>query len=129
MSIVQILLLSEVFLSKDFLDSALSKLNIPCQVTMTGSINEALPKNKIDSFKIFITDTYMIETIPEILTLQMIRLNARISFILISYSLDEKSILNWFDIGFTDVVLYNNPLSLALSIKREIRNYERVAEK
>lgn len=120
----QILLLSEVFLSKDLLDSALGKFNFPYEVTTTGSISEALQKINLIPFQFFAIDSYMMLTIPEPDILRMIKFNKSISFFLISYSEKEEDILNWFDFGFTDVVISNNPLSLTLSIKRESRNYE-----
>lgn len=112
---------SEVFLTRDLLDSALSKSNLSVQVAMTGSLSEAESKINLGKCEIFITDNYMIETIPENLVSQMIELNGNISFLLISYSLDEESILRWFDFGFRDVVISDNPLCLILSIKREAR--------
>jgi CheY-like chemotaxis protein len=124
MNQVQILLLSEVFLSKDLLDSALSKSSISYQFSITGSINDALQRINLGSCQILVTDTYMIAPIPEDVILQMIQLNRNVSFLLISYSHEEQSILDWFDFGFTDVVTSNNPLSLILSIKREFRIHQ-----
>lgn len=124
MNQVQILLLSEVFLSKDLLDSALSKSSIAYQFSITGSINNAIQRIDVGSCQILITDTYMIARIPENLILQMIQLNRNVSFLLISYSQEEQSILHWFDFGFKDVVIHNNPLSLILSIKREFRIHQ-----
>ncbi len=125
MNQVQILLLSEVFLSKDFLDSALSKSSLAYQFSITGSINDATHRINLGSCQILITDTYMIATIPEHLILKMIQLNKNVSFLLISYSHEEQSVLDWLDFGFTDVVKYNNPLSLILSIKREFRIHKK----
>jgi len=119
---IKILLLSEVFLTKDLLDSALSKSNLCFQVAMTGSMNDAQSKISFGNYQIFITDNYMIETISGNFLTQMIGLNPNISFLLISYSLDEASILRWFDFGFKDVVISDNPLGLILSIKRETRH-------
>lgn len=119
----QVLLLSEVFLTIDFLDYALGKFGIPSQLTTTGSTSDALQKINRIKFQIVALDSYMMATISENEILQMIRLNETISFLLISYSEKEEDILNWFDFGFTDVVIFNNPLSLILSIKREIRNH------
>lgn len=124
MNQVQILLLSEVFLSRDLLDSALSKSSISYQFSITGSINDALQIINLGNCQILITDTYMIAPIPENVILQMIELNRNISFLLISYSREEQSILHWFDFGFTDVITHNNPLSLILSIKREFRVHQ-----
>ncbi|MBP7282467.1 MAG: hypothetical protein KBA66_12880 [Leptospiraceae bacterium] len=119
----QVLLLSEVFLTIDFLDYALGKFGIPSQLTTTGSTSDALQKINRIKFQIVALDSYMMATISENEISQMIRLNETISFLLISYSEKEEDILNWFDFGFTDVVIFNNPLSLILSIKREIRNH------
>lgn len=115
-------MLSEVFLTRDLLDSALSKSNLSFQVAMTGSLNEAQSKINLGTCEIFITDNYMIESISEDLVSQLIELNENISFLLISYSLEEESILRWFDFGFRDVVKSDNPLGLILSIKREARH-------
>ena len=71
----QVLLLSEVFLTIDFLDYALGKFGIPSQLTTTGSTSDALQKINRIKFQIVALDSYMMATISENEISQMIRLN------------------------------------------------------
>jgi len=118
-SINQILLLSEIFITEDILDSALSKLQYPFELKVTGSISEVSSVLEKKDFVIIIVDGYILKSIPQDWIKAMILLYPQISFILVGNHLEEEEILECMELGFTDVV--NNPLSLAIALKREIK--------
>lgn len=118
-SINQILLLSEIFITEDILDSALSKLQYPFELKVTGSISEVSSVLEKKDFVIIIVDGYILKSIPQDWIKAMIVLYPQISFILVGNHLEEEEIQECMELGFTDVV--NHPLSLAIALKREIK--------
>ena len=118
-SINQILLLSEIFITEDILDSALSQLQYPFELKVTGSISEVSSVLEKKDFVIIIVDGYILKSIPQDWIKAMILLYPQISFILVGNHLEEGEFLECMELGFTDVV--NHPLSLAIALRREIK--------
>lgn len=117
---IPIILLSEVFITIDLLDSALSKLNLANDIKITGSHNEAYRIIEEYNFSIVVTDSYILKSVPLEWIQTMIQLHPGLSFILVAHDEREEDILQWMDAGFSNIV--HNALGLTISLKKEIQN-------
>jgi PAS domain S-box-containing protein len=122
----RLLLFSESLTTIAFVRSAVNKLEGYIEPTVVSLDNDNFSLIENESYPVVIIDRCSLDNISKGSVKEMIHFHKEISFILVYPNGQDEEVLEWFRVGFSEIVTHDNPLSLALSIAREIKVRDKV---